>query len=145
MPKFVFSLLVSLLLASPAFAQAANAWRQCGPIGSVTAKTASIGVNDCAQYEFDEAGGTTTADSSFSILGNAASVCLDSNVAGTAGSAVVEIEACPSGVVSANTCGAATVLAAGLTCGAFTRGTYRIDVIIAVTVTEDATVTIRGY
>ena len=138
-------ILLGLLVAAPVLPEPADDWTECSTSTSWLTATvdakASSGGQIC--FEFDQSG----ADTSFRVLTSTATVCSVSNVnANGAGSLVWTLYSCPTGFTpSLAVCEDAVATFSTDDCTAVTKGRYFVDITTAVTDTEDAVISVRGY
>lgn len=152
MKQFLLLSLTALLaLASPAWGQSANDFTNCGSLAAaaVTTDTKVGPSNGRFCYDFDEGTVAGTETGRFIIASEAATVCLNADRNGVAGTAVVDVQHCVGTTgdgTSDNTCADTGItLSASAPCGgqAFGSGEYRLQIVTAATAGEDARVEVR--
>jgi len=148
--------LIALLAAAcpaPAYAQSSiDNFSDCPEVAGLpgsagTQTVAAPGDKACFDFDSDVSAGFESGG--VFVMNGPATICLDPDLNGTGGSAVVDIQRCVTEAVGDATCsdtGAADLtLSSSNTCAAVHRGTWRLEVTTPPSGTEDARVEIRRY
>lgn len=148
--------LLALLAAAcpaPAYAQSSiDGFSNCPAVADLpgSAGTSTVRApDDRACFDFDSDVSPGDESGGLYVLNGPAYLCLDADLNGTGGSAVVEVQHCITEEVSDATCSdtgdANLTLSTSNTCAAVRRGTYRLEIETAPSGTEDARVETRRY